>query len=434
MDSNKDHIKDIFSSKLSNFEPDIPAFAWEKLDADLSKKSVNKNIPIRKRIYQISTAIAATAAILLLVFILMPSSQDEDFNEKGVLSNNYSRAEKDTTTFALEEKLAQDHQPVLRNTMSWSVLKHDKRKSLPNLDIEDINVYIEPILSAKVTIDPQVKRLSTSTFEKNESILVAEVVEPKEDSVDDVQDKSFEQDLGRRIAEFESKGNELNDMLSSTDGLIKSTPQGFQLGLEGGSGFSKSNDTKNQINAMQQGSNIVLRSGKVKLKHNQPITFGIGITKRINDRLSLETGINYAYISSKIRNEDDHVVKQKDAQYFHYFGIPLTLNYTFSEWQRFRFYASFGGMIQKDLYGRIRSNLYSGLINVDETDKKKISQKNPQFSTTATLGISYPIYDKLRIYTNFGGSYYIDAKNEYETIYSDKKWLFNLNLGVKFEF
>ena len=439
MESDRDHIKEIFSSKLSNFEPDLPDFVWDKIDADLSKKSVVENVPIRKKIYPIVATVAAAAAVFFAVLYLLPQQDDKVVNPIAVQS---------VDTLLNIDTLKVEGGSI--NNEALLVVNADEKESqvVKNTSNQKSQFLATTLLIDEVSTDKDdVQEVFVGNNLVNSSLddvslvepilLVAEINEGVDNHVLNVDDGSFEEDLSKQMAAFESKGKELDDLLSSTDVSDKpSYGRGFQLGLEGGSGFSKANDTKNQLNALHQGSNgVTMRSSKIKLKHNQPIIFGVGISKRITNKISLETGLNYAYISSKIRSDDDRVMKQKDAQYFHYLGVPLAVNYTFSEWERFRFYSSLGVMFQKDVYGRIRSNLYSdGLYKVDETDKVKISQKHLQFSTSATLGVSYPIYDKLRVYTNFGGSYYFDAKNEYETIYSDKKWLFNLNLGVKFDF
>ena len=96
-------------------------------------------------------------------------------------------------------------------------------------------------------------------------------------------------------------------------------------------------------------------------------------------------------------------------------------------------------MIEKDIYGDYRSmgESVSDELGTEarEMITKKISQKNPQFSVNAGFGASYPLYKGMSLYGRFGGTYYFDAKNyEHKTIYSDKKIMLDLNVGVRFDF
>ena len=99
-----------------------------------------------------------------------------------------------------------------------------------------------------------------------------------------------------------------------------------------------------------------------------------------------------------------------------------------------------GGTIQKDFYGLRKGKIptIEGLENPAPDDRmKKISeleQKNPQFSVNAALGVAYPLYKNINIYTTVGWAYYFDANNKYKTIYSDRPHQLDLNLGLRYDF
>lgn len=101
-------------------------------------------------------------------------------------------------------------------------------------------------------------------------------------------------------------------------------------------------------------------------------------------------------------------------------------------------YVSLGGMIEKDVYGKFREegvgqtldDQSKSVVIIDE----KITQRNPQLSVNTGLGLSYPIYKDLKLYGKIGGAYYFDAKNEFKTIYSDRKIVMDLSLGLRYEF
>ncbi len=189
------------------------------------------------------------------------------------------------------------------------------------------------------------------------------------------------------------------------------------------------------------GKNMLAATGSAvnlsEMEHDQPISFGLTLSKQITDNLYIESGLSYSYLSSRLRNANANF-RVEETQKIHYLGIPVNLNYTLFTYNRFNLYASLGGMIEKDLYGEYRklgvgeSTDFNS--SAEEEELTKISQRNPQFSVNAGLGLSYPVIQDLKIYGKVGGAYYFDASNQYKTIYSDRKIVMDLNIGLRYEF
>ncbi len=174
-----------------------------------------------------------------------------------------------------------------------------------------------------------------------------------------------------------------------------------------------------------------------EMEHNQPVSFGVTVSKSLFDDLSLETGILYTYLSSKVRNSSANFQVQ-ETQHLHYLAIPLNVNYNLFSLKKLDIYASVGGMLEKDVYGEYRrkGEVTSTDLNIssEEEEITKISQRNPQISVNAGVGISYPVWQNLKLYGKIGGAYYFDANNQYKTIYSDSKIVMDLNVGLRYEF
>lgn len=444
MKPEKDHIKDIFSSKLKGFEPELPPSLWEKIEADLPAFPIVEKIPAKTPVYRILTWVAAAAAVVLAVLFFIPQKQDNDTIAR-LKDDNTERIDHsiEKTKIADPDRLiVSDNRVEPEKKHSSSVLLAEsgkEEKTVSDVQVASLNeVQAKDIVAEKKdVIAPAVAKDSNG---KNSNVYIAEGnnaenFQPK--------DPAFEQDLKARIAAFEAEGEKAKNILADNNIPVKSKKsssgsRGIALGIGGGSGLSKSDDVTNSVryaSASSDGAVSMLKREKLKMEHNQPISFGVAINKKITNRISIESGIMYTYVSARIKVDPNSVYRQNDLQYFHYLGIPLSLNYKFAEWKKIEFYSSVGGMIQKDFYGRLNSDSsIDDLINLDKSSKHKISQERPQFSAMGLLGIGYPIYNKLSAYTTFGGAYYFDAGNEYETIFSDRKWLFNLNLGLKFGF
>lgn len=432
MESDKDYIKKTFASKFSNFEPDLPDSVWTRIEADLDKPFLTVvNKPKRNIIRKtIAAVVGAAAVIMIALFTLNEIIEPQDIASNVIVEDINSKIE-DAKASTVKSQTEENDVALPASTKS---LKSSLLASaLPQAKMVNENLINE----IEVAENKEQQESGVTDFVAlNDVDNQLEVVEPSIDNSIDEFDKKLEE----QIAAFAREGESLQQILA--DNSTSSIPQkkeNLSFGVQAGSGFNKADDTKNKFNTgyndVSNNGNIFLRTQRMRLQHDQPITFGLNVSKQISNKLSIETGITYAYLSSRMKADDKSDIQQSDRQYFNYFGVPLMLNYTLLEWRKLKVYTSLGGMIQKDFYGRISSSMYvEGLIGTEKDSKEKISQKNPQFSSSLTLGASYPIYKDIRVYGNFGGSYYFDAKNEYETIYSDKKWLFNLNVGLKFEF
>ncbi len=174
-----------------------------------------------------------------------------------------------------------------------------------------------------------------------------------------------------------------------------------------------------------------------EMEHDQPVSFGITVSKSLFNDLSLETGLIYTHLSSKVRNSSVNLQVQ-ETQRLHYLGIPLNVNYNLFSVKKVNVYASVGGMLEKDVYGEYRRKGVgvSPELNIssEEEEITRISQRNPQISVNAGVGVSFPVYQDVKLYGKIGGAYYFDANNEYKTIYSDSKIVMDLSVGLRYEF
>lgn len=433
MNPDKDQIKKVFASKLTGIEQDPPAFMWEKIESGLIDQGLKpKARTLRYKIAGWST-VAAAAVIIFGVFLFLPQ-EDKVGTTQVAIVNSLSQSE-DTKTESVRDHSAEN--PLLPETP----VAHKQKKSNANPNLlaqanattKKENIQPEKPVSEKTQEQSDEKSDIPSSV--NKQMLAASVVGKKEEEKKTNENEKLNADLQKQIEAFEAEGIKAEKLLADNAEVKSETSsnKGLDLGINGGGAFSKADGYKRTImataNADQQ---LSLRSETVKLEHNQPINFGLSVNKRINDKLSIESGITYTYLSSKIKSKSASAYSQNNSQYFHYLGIPLTLNYNVFDWNKVRFYISAGGAIQKDIYGRLDRS--SGVSQSKNSSNKSISQKNAQMSLNSSIGISYPIYGNMSLYTTVGGAYYIDAKNDYETIFSDKKWLLNLNLGIKFGF
>lgn len=443
----KDHIKDIFSSRLKDLEQDPPVFIWGNIEKQLSEQEVPIVAQPKRRSslpQYITWSAGVAAAVILGVFIF----KNNEPHSIGYALDDTPEYEMSSLRFSQRISEPDNKLNEVQNEISASL--YAKNYSLVKANMSK-GIGQSALIQKSNGIFPTDQAVGNNQRENSpelspHNVLLVDNNETKsteKESIDNKQNQEGKvlKDIQKQIDAFEAEGRKAEALLAdnSDDNLNNnSSSSDFALAFAGGGALSKADSYKKTIrpvaNADQQ---IFLRSETVKLEHNQPINFGLTINKKINNHFSLESGISYTYLSSKVKSSSTSLYSQNDMQYFHYLGVPLNLNYNFVEWKKLKVYLSVGGVVQKDIYGRLdRYRLVNnaGGNGTTEKNKKNISQKNIQMSVNSSFGLSYPIYNNISVYTTVGGAYYFDAKNEYETIYSDKKWLLNLNLGLKFDF
>lgn len=422
MAKENDKIKDLFSSKLKDFESDVPASVWGGLDLLLSQQPVPTADPSSSGSSSSAGSSATTAAktsllktVLITIgvaaaivtgVILIPKGENTIKPEENKITVTEEPKTEDSDTVVVEER------PVI----------------LP----------VKKYLSKKIDSVPPVKEETPEELVVSEELVVPEEpVQEKEPEKPANKDEIILDTPQPTIAELpkRSKAKGLSLSASASAGLLSENIN--QNG--GGLLFFRGARSKAFMDALNR------ENKEFKMVHRQPVSFGLKVSKGLTSNLSLETGIVYTYLSSKVTSSS--IFDIYETQTFHYLGIPVSLNYTFYKLGKTDLYLSAGGMIQKDICGKYESSM--GFSKMDLEDKELafqlyygepyfiregIEQSKPQFSTHLKLGIAYPIYRKLYLYGTIGGAYYFDVHNKYPTIFSDRKVQLDLNLGIKFDF
>ena len=164
--------------------------------------------------------------------------------------------------------------------------------------------------------------------------------------------------------------------------------------------------------------------------HRQPVRIGLSLRYHFNDKWSLQSGIDYSYHSSDLISQIANSQIQSE-QKLHFIGIPVVLSYTLWNPGKFNFYLSAGGEVEKLIKGS-RDVLKLASNALDVADREDVDEKPWQFSIMGSGGIQFNFNNLLSIYAEPGVAYYFDNKSVVPTIYQEKPFNFNLNLGLRF--
>ena len=171
------------------------------------------------------------------------------------------------------------------------------------------------------------------------------------------------------------------------------------------------------------GNAALLSRYNEKKHHAQPVSYGLSFGYALNNRLTLTTGVVYTRaVTDFIRSSGNDDITE--TQRLHYIGVPLGVKYRVWGNRYIQTYATAGG--QADF--NVKATMTSGDVKTD------VDCDNVQFSVNAAAGVQVDVVPHVGLYAEPGVKYYIDNKSAVATIFKDKPWAFNLQVGLRVEF
>lgn len=423
----RDTIDDLFRSKLQDFEVDTVPGDWEAISGRLPGKAP---VPFRKVLRY--WAAAAVISLLMITGGVYMFNQEEkqmpiaDTIRQKTQAVESQLAEKAASSDALVEQVKPAS--VAPATPVVAMLKHSdakiKKVAIPVLKEDD---------TEKID-DTEIATLSSTNQERR--TVVAEEAE--------VQATDAEKEMPERAELHVESRSLLAEVAPVVEKEKKVPARKWGFGMGGGSVSTGSNNSVGTLSLRNYTSVIdedlmlmnALHTGKGQLpktniKHKTPISVGFSVSRYLNDRFSLQSGLNYTFLSSKWETLSDP--SRKTKQKLHFIGIPLSLSYKIAEWERIQFYAAAGGMTEVNVAGKVDSKLYTekGIVGKEH---ESIRMKEWSWSVNARVGASYPLLRFLSVYAEAGVGYYFDNGSNIETIRSEKPFNVNLQAGFRLGF
>ncbi len=169
-----------------------------------------------------------------------------------------------------------------------------------------------------------------------------------------------------------------------------------------------------------------------KKKHRQPIKVGLSVNYHLTDRLSIESGLCYSYLSSELfSGTDDYNYTTKQS--LQYIGIPLNISYTVFRGKRWNVYGTGGGMVEKCVKGSSTTD-YIVKGQTESTQHDDVTEHRLQYSVNAAVGLQVMATENVGVYLEPGLSYHFNNHSTVTNIYKDTPFNFNLGIGVRYSF
>ncbi len=163
-------------------------------------------------------------------------------------------------------------------------------------------------------------------------------------------------------------------------------------------------------------------------RHRAPLRMGLSLAYALSERLSLQTGVVYSLLRSDYSVSHSHL-SVSGQQELHYLGVPLGVSYRLISLGRLGLYSSVGTMVEKCLYGymRSRSQAHSDVRRPDYTPE----ERNFQWSVRASLGLEYRLSGGLHLFVEPQVSYYLDNGSLIKSYYKEHPLSFDFQLGFR---
>lgn len=405
----RDELDDLFRSKLQDFEVDTMPDDWDAIARRLPGKAP---VPFRK----VLRYWAAAAVIALM----MTTGGIYLYNGNTVstpVAQEINRQTEAMESLLIEEPVVAsvvEAKPVVKNPLS------DTKKRSVARTIAMAVTRENPILNSAVVENNIV---SEQNMPDTSSVMIAEDVVQSE--IEPARSSSL-----------------LADVAPASKQAKTTSSRKWGMGM-GAGGFSAG--TNSSVNAYALRSNMLQNESlmfmnapyadkelpKTDINHKTPIAFGLSVSRLLNDRFALQTGLTYSFLKSDWSTNGSY--HGETVQKLHFIGLPLSISYKIAEWNRLLFYASAGGMTEVNVAGNWKTKMMLNGKEMSRTEEK-VRMKEWLWSVNVRAGVSYPIIRFVNAFAEVGADYYFDNGSSIETIHSEKPFNVGLQVGLRLGF
>lgn len=409
MKENKDiNMQDAFSKqiseKLANHTMPVDAAVW---------KGIQQKIAPQKRIvpWWAYASISAAAAIILLFTVGNFMQQDAhqiDIAQEVTLTSEAVVQNQPVPVVQLVKKellAAEDIPfPTPKSTKHIQTLK------------EEVIERLEPLIA--VTMIPK----------KEEELLVPSIV-PEEVAPIAATEKNISPTNGlkEKLQEFEADWTAL---IKKKDNRKMILAAGFGSGIASSSatipGRSRAYRHESLVSMNTKYNRVLTPNDFITKQYMPPVTVGVSVRLPLNNRFSLESGLMYTYLTTRLSG--NAAAELTAETNLHYLGLPLNLITSLFKGNRWEIYVSTGAAVEKGLRSEFRQ--YQDYGNTLFSTTGNAAVDGLQWSVNASLGVAYHLNQHLSLYLDPKLSYYFENDQPF-SIRSEMPLLVGLNTGLR---
>lgn len=170
-------------------------------------------------------------------------------------------------------------------------------------------------------------------------------------------------------------------------------------------------------------------SADVKAKHDQPVRAGVSVRYKLNSRWGLQAGVTYSYLRSSF-DVSQNGVSNSTEQSLHYLGVPVAVTCDVWRGGRFGVYALAGGMGEMLVGGTAKSR-YEMSGKEWQRQSTRIKDHRVLWSVNAAVGAECNVVKGVALYVEPGCNYHFDNGSDVQSAYTDRRFGFDLNFGLR---
>jgi hypothetical protein len=446
----KDKLRDYMQGVFQDYEVVPDPEDWNRIEKTMSAK---KNKKVLLWIFR-----AAAACLLLLMALYTGDVLIHPDHSTTRTAANQHEAIKTTPSSSVNAP------PAAKLNVGPAKNQLNTKQMFEKADQSKL---ILPDSKSPLLADAQIKAVSNNPKEhQTESIVKAE---NRNDFVHSIKPRPFALLMTKDPLRYDR-------FILKRESLIVNTPENLKVALAKNSstmkfkGFSLSNNSgliiqsssKEMMSysgsfASQLASSMYLNSVKVfdnaylsslnignLFKNNSrdylpPVTFGLNVNLALPNNWSLETGIQYTRLQSNGTvsiNSSNAIQFSTNFRYkvdenLHYLGVPIILNYTFSQKRKTSLYFSTGLSFEKGIIAKYVANPednYPGMQPIYSHN----AINGLQCSMNTGLGMSYKFIPHFELFGQPSFTYYFNSQLNNTTVYSIHPFIFNLRTGIRY--
>lgn len=413
---------DKLRNQLEDHQELAPEGLWEGIEKRVVPNNSMQLTNNKKRIWLISTA--AVAAVVILILYLLPIN-----TEPPILSTDFveNTSEIKKPIISIERKESKEFAELAKT--NEAVESTELIEPIKTIELTESSSTTEPI-----------ERTRTDEFignNLNANLLITEIKTHSKDIEDNIsediiikekQPSPIEDEATQLLAISNTRTHQKQSKWQ-TNLSMSNLPSNSTEVHTGFGTFAQQETVEEQYGVL---SNYIDKDAYTNIDHDLPITFGLTLKYNLNNKWSVTSGLTYSLLTSKLRSGSGNYYYD-DRQSLHYLGIPLGLAYNLWNNDNFSTYISGGGLVEKNVAGRLSSDYYiDDKLEINTTEK--ISSQPLQWSINSAIGFEYRISNYIGLYAEPGVAYYFKNNSNLETIYKDRPFNFNLRLGVRISF
>ncbi len=416
-------------------EEPAPEGLWEAIDQLITADGKDGRIARKQKMMVWGKRVGATAAVAAIAMLLLwLVNHDFTGNQSGELFTGPGPADKPRQEQPIKEIAITEKEDAGSTISPPNKPASQKQQFIQEPDLLLASIRNEEVTNRETESDENAVEASGKDF-------IAANSDEQEALANEPDPESGVNDLTRDTGHAAMDRGNGHDQLLAMNGhrdhqhqtkwqtslSMSNFPSGSSETYSGYGTFAVTETVEEQYHFL---ANDTREETYTDVKHHQPITFGLTLRYNLNKRWSVASGLSYTQLTSELYSGSGNYYYD-DRQTLHYVGIPLGIAYTFWQNQKITAYLSTGGLVEKNVAGRLTSNYYID-NQLEVTTRENVSTDKLQWSVNTAIGLGYRISNSIGLYAEPGISWYFKNSSEMETIYKENPLNFNLRVGLRF--